>query len=54
MKVTIIPIVNDALGIITKGFVPGLEDLEITGHVETVQTKALLRSTRMLRRVLET
>ena len=54
MKVTIIPIVIGTLGIATKGLVPGLEDLEITGRVETVQTAALLRSTRILRRVLET
>ena len=31
-----------------------LEDLEKTGRVETIQTTALLRSTRILRRVLET
>ena len=54
MKVTIIPIVNDALGAVTKGLVEGLEELEITGGVETVQTTALLRSARILRRVLET
>ena len=30
-----------------------LEDLEIRGHVETIQT-TLLRSARILRRVLET
>ena len=31
MKVTVIPIVIDALGTITKGFVHRLEDLEIRG-----------------------
>ena len=54
LKVTIIPIVIGALGTVPKGLVQGLEDLEITGRVETVQTTALLRSARILRRVLET
>ena len=31
-----------------------LEELEINGRIETIQTTALLRSTRILRRVLET
>ena len=43
MKVTIIPIVIGALGTVTKYLVQGLEDLEITGRVETFQTTALLR-----------
>ena len=38
---------------VTKRLVQGLEDLEITGQVETVQTTELLRSARILRRVLE-
>ena len=54
MKLTVIPIVIGALGIVTKGLVQGLEDLEITGRVEIIQTTALLRSARILRRVLET
>ena len=54
MKVTIVPIVIDALGIITKGLLKGLEDLEVGGRVETIQTTALLRMARILRRVLET
>ena len=54
MKATIIPIVIGALGTVTEGLVKGLEDLEIMGRVETVQTTALLRSARILRRVLET
>ena len=49
MKVTIIPIVIGALGIVTKGLVQELEDLEITGQVKTIQTTALLRSARILR-----
>ena len=40
--------------LVTKVLVQGLEDLEIRGGVETIQTTALLRSDRILRRVLET
>ena len=54
MKVTVKPIVTGALGTVTRGLVQGLEDLEITGRMETIQTTALLRSARTLRRVLET
>ena len=53
MKVTIVPIVIGALGTITKGLLKGLEDLEVGGRVETIQTTALLRTARILRRVLE-
>ena len=53
MKVTVIPIVNVALGTVTKGLVQGLEVLEIRGRVETIQTTALLRSARILRRIQE-
>ena len=54
MKVTIVPIVIGALGTITKGLSKGLEDLEVGGRAETIQTTALLRSARILRRVRET
>ena len=54
MKVTIVPIVIGALGTITKGLLKGQEDLKVGGRVETIQTTALLRTARMLRRVLET
>ena len=54
MKVTIVPIVIDAIGTITKGLLKGLEDLEVGGREETTQTTALLRTARVLRRVLET
>ena len=54
MKVTIIPIVFDTLGTVTKGLVQRLEDSEIRGRVEIILTTALLRSARILRRVLET
>ena len=54
MKVTIVQIVIGALGTIAKGLLKGLEDLDISGRVETIQTTALLRTVRILRRVLET
>ena len=54
MKVTIVPIVIVALGTITKGLLKDQEDLEIGGQVETIQTTALLRTVRILGRVLET
>ena len=52
MQVTIIQI--GAFGTVTKGLLKGLEDLEVSGRVETIQTTALLRTARILRRVLET
>ena len=54
MKVTIIPIVIGAFGTVTKGLLKGLEDLEVGGRVETIQTTALLKTARIPRRVLET
>ena len=54
MKVTIVPIVISVLGTITKGLLKGLEDLEVDWQVETIQTTALLRTVRILRRVQET
>ena len=53
MKLTIVPIVIGALGTISKGLLKGLEDLEVGGRVETIQTTASLRTARILRRVLE-
>ena len=52
MKVTVISIVIGALGTIPKDLIKGPEDLEIKGLVEAIQTTALLRSARILRRVL--
>ena len=40
--------------IITKGLFKGLEELEVGGRVETIQTTTLLRTAKILRRVLET
>ena len=54
MKETIVPIVSGALGTVTKGLLKGLEDLEVGGRVEIIQTTALLRTARILRLVLET
>ena len=54
MKVTIVPIVIGAFGTITKGLLKGLEDLEVGEQVETIQMTALLRTARILRRILET
>ena len=53
MKGTIIPIVIVAFGTVTKGLLKGMEDLEVGGRVETIQTTAL-RTAIILRRVLET
>ena len=54
MNVTIIPIVIGAFGIVTKGLIKWLEDLEVGERVETIQSTALLRMARTLRRVMET
>ena len=51
MKVTIIPIVIDAFGTVTKGLLKGLE---FGSRVETIQTTALLKTARIPRRFLET
>ena len=51
---TIVPIVIDAFGTITKGLLKGLGDLEVGGRIETIQMTAMLRMARILRRVLET
>ena len=54
MKLKVKPIVIGMLGTVTKELVQGLEDLEIRGQVETIQTIALLRLPRILRKVEET
>ena len=53
MKVTIIPIVIGAFGTVTKGLLKGLEDLEVGGRAEIIQTTALFKIARILGRVLE-
>ena len=47
MKVTIMPIVIDAFGTVTKGLLKRLEDMEVGRRLEAIQTI-------LLRRVLET
>ena len=54
MEATIIPIVIGAFDTVTKGLLKWLEDLEIREQVKTIKTTALLRTARILRRVLET
>ena len=54
MQVTIILIVIGAFGKVTEGLLKGLEDLEVGRRVETIQTTTLLRTARILKRVLET
>ena len=51
---TVTQIVSGGLGTVTKGLLQGLEGLEIKGRLQTIQTTALLRSVKILRRVLET
>ena len=41
-------------GTVTKGLLKGLEDLEVGGLMETIQTTTLLNTARIVRRVLET
>ena len=53
MKVMVVPIVTGELGTISKELVKVQEGLEIRGQMETIQSTALLRSTKILRRVLE-
>ena len=54
MKMLVMSVVTGTLATISKGLVKGLEGLEIRGQVETIQTTALLRLARILRRVQET
>ena len=49
-----IPIMIGTFGIVTKGLLKRMEDLEITGRVKTIHTTTLLKMARILRRVLET
>ena len=50
----VVTIVIGAFGTVTEGLLKGLEYLEVSGRVETIQTTALLKTARILRRVLET
>ena len=53
-KMTVIPIVIAALGTFTKRWVQEVDDLEIRRQKKTTQTPGLLRSVRVLCRILET
>ena len=54
MRVKVIPIVVGTLETVPISLKKRLEDLEIRGRIETIQTTALLQSARILRRVLVT
>ena len=41
---------NGAFGTVTKGLLKGLENLEIRRQVETIQTRAFLKTSRIMRR----
>ena len=43
MKVTIVPIVIGALGIVTKGLLKGLENLEVGWRVETIPNDSIAK-----------
>ncbi len=43
-----------AFDTVTKGLLKGLEDLEVGGRVEIIQTITLLRTARIMRILLET
>ena len=54
MRVTVVSIIVGAFGTVPKGLEKSLERLEIGGRMKTIQIIALLRSARILRKVLET
>ena len=54
MKVTVILCVIGLLGTVIKGLVQELENLEIKGRVETIQTTAWFKSAKILKRFRET
>ena len=49
MKLTVIAILIGAFGEVTKRLIQGLDDLEIRGQVDTIQTTALFRLARTLK-----
>ena len=53
MKVTVISVVTGAFGTVHTALVRGLEELEIGGGAETIQTTVMVTLTRILRSVLE-
>ena len=53
IKAAVIPMVGDALGTVPKTQVKRLGELDIRGRIETIMTTAMLKSARVLGRVLE-
>ena len=53
VSVTVIPIVIFALETVPKGLGNRLRELKVRGKIETIQTRAMLKSARILKRVLE-
>ena len=51
--VEVVPAVIGALGSVTKGFGGWIEKLQITNNVGMIQKTALLRTARILKKVLE-
>ena len=54
IKVIVIPVVVGALGTVLNGLERRLEESEIRRKIKTIQTITLLRSARILKRVMET
>ena len=54
IKVTVIPIISGALGIVIKESVQGVENLKRRGRGETIQAATLLRLARIRRKVQKT
>ena len=54
MRVTVIPIVIGALGMVPKCSEERLDELKFRGRIETIKTTALLRSAKILRKVMGT
>ena len=48
IRITVVPIINGALGTVSKGLQRGLHELEIGGRIETIKTAELLKLAWML------
>ena len=48
------PIVSGTFGTVTKELLNDIEDLKVGGRVETTQITALMRTAKILKRVLQT
>ena len=53
MKVTVMPFVAGGLRLVPKELEKRFGELEIRGRIETLQTTVLLKSAKILRRVLD-